>query len=134
MKKLISLFILLTSVVVFAEEPVTYHLQIKNWPERKKIESQIKAMVDSKACYDINGSQVTPEVDCHKFAWFKSNEVLKPFKQTPTDIKMEIGYSAGKMTVMMYKWDGKKVQRILNSSGKFDVNDIKTELINWSFK
>ena len=133
MKKMISLFILLFSVAATAQVK-TYHIDIKNWPDRRSIETQINELVDSKACYDINGKTQSPEVDCHKFTRFTKNSDLKPFKKDPTDIKMVIAYAGGEMKVMMFKWDGKKTQRILNSGSKFNAQDIKGEVIKWTFK
>lgn len=132
MKKLISLFIIFFSVAATAQVK-TYHIDIKNWPDRKTIVDQVNELVDSKACYDDNFKVQSPEVKCHKFAWFKSNNVLKPFKKNPTDIKMVLAYADGEMKVIMFKWDGKKNQRILNSGSKLDP-DIKNHIIRWTFK
>lgn len=133
MKKLISLFVLLFSAVASAQV-TTYHIDIKNWPDRRSIDPQINELVDSKACYDIDVKPAEPQVNCHKFAWFKSNDVLKPFKKNPTDIKMVLAYAGGEMKVMLFKWDGKKTQRILNSGSKFNAQDIKGEIVKWTFK
>ncbi|MES2802936.1 MAG: hypothetical protein V4654_10615 [Bdellovibrionota bacterium] len=132
MKKLISVLVLLFSVSVMAQVK-TYHIEIKNWPDRRQIESQINELVDSKVCYDVNGAPANPPTECHRFAWFKSNEVLKPYKKRPTDIKMVLGYAGGEMKVTMFKWDGKKNQRILNSGSKMEP-DIKNHILRWTFK
>lgn len=136
MKAVISFLIFLFSVSVFAggKAPVTYHIDIKNWPDRDSIVSQLSELVASKACYDIKGKPVTPEADCHKFAWFKSNDVLKPYKKVPSDIKMVLAHTGTEMRIIMFKWDGKKAESILNTGVKFDKNKIKETVIEWTFK
>lgn len=131
MKKLIFSLVIFASVSSFAKA-ITYHIDVKNWPDRKQIMTPVEELASSGHCYDINGKNVSEkDHDCRKFAVYKSKDV---FKKNTKDMKMVIGYGKDEMRVMIFKWEGAKFQQVLNSGKKITAEDLKSELIKWSFK
>lgn len=126
---------------------VTHHVEIKKFSPIQKSEfEQAMAHLSGKCWFwAVSSYKEHVKIDgpdyCVRFVNFTNTTPLKPYKREPTDKKMFLTAlnQDGSIRVQFFIWDGKKLQRVLNSESKLSNEESSQDrfakfMVRWSLK
>lgn len=145
MKKFLFLLTTLFFTQAFAETfQYDFFVELRGWPEplKTKWQESINELYTGD-CFTVDNQHHTVVADektfaCSRFSEFKNVKQIKPYTQERTKVRALVIYDAKKpemALIQFYKWDGKKQQRVLNSTVKYArYPELKSILVGYSVK
>ena len=131
-KPIIFLFVFSFNLIAWGDR--TYYVEIESGPNQNLIQLQLAELVDSRACYGADGNITNEKNECHRFEWFKSNDVLKPYLKNPKALKLSLVPGKNDIAISIAKWNGKKVQTVLKDRISANVERINKLVIGYTHK
>lgn len=127
---------------------VTYHLELKEFPERYKptMEAAMEELVSEKGCWAVRDGKIEAQdppssLRCSRVVHYKSLEPLKPWKRNPTDWKYSASYEEERgepgIRLQLHVWDGNKLRRHSNSRFRRVLGsdkEVRDLLVKWASK
>lgn len=136
------------------EQKITYHVEVKNWPEALKpiIDKALQILTAPNQCWSYNAqSKVSFAIaydstePCSQFVIFQNDTKIIPFNKNLTDAKYEISYEERKkgpakkaqLVVKLFKGDGKKLISAASTTLHYKnetADSLKDKIVHWSLK
>ena len=136
---------------VSKEKVITYHIEVKNWPESLKpiIDQVVQRLTAPNQCWSYNDKtkvsftiETGADAICSSFVIFTDDSMLAKQKKDYNAVKYEISHSGskkgqGKLLLKLFTGDGKKLKSAASTSFDFknETEDtLQNRIVLWSLK
>lgn len=136
---------------VSKEKVITYHIEIKNWPESLKpmVDRVVQQLTGPNQCWSFNDKskvsftiEAGADVTCSTFVIFEDDKKLVTQKKDHNAVKYVISHDGskkgqGKMLLKLFRGNGKKLTSAASTSfGLKDETDdtLLNRIVLWSLK